>query len=259
MIITIDVGYVLKAKLKVGWKHDTNLGWLFLTFLIANPNHCHFTSFRNRISFATNQTEKKMKTVKEHLEEAKSVVEGLNLQLHLGKAEAEKAFEEQKAGLRDWSVKMKMKVDEAKELNQEHSDKLIATLEELRLQAALGKATTKDLLKEQQQELKKRMEQLRSDVDLVFETSKEHSDDLLEELSLRLHDYQVKFDIFKLQLQLAKMESELEIEKRKKDAAHKLKELQHELDKKAEEASDKLENFSKEMAHAWKHVRKAFD
>jgi hypothetical protein len=103
------------------------------------------------------------------------------------------------------------------------------------------------------------MEQLRSDIDLVFATSKEHSDDLLEDLSLKLHDYQVKFDIFKLQLQLAKMEGEQEWEKRKKEASAKLQEIQKGLEKSADEASGKLEHFSKEMSHAWKHVRKAFD
>lgn len=199
------------------------------------------------------------KTVKSYLEDAKSIVEGLNLQLHLGKAEAEKAFEEQKASLRDWTVKMSSRVEAAKEINKEQTERIQAALEELRLQAALGKATTQDVLREQQKELKKRMELLRSDIDIVFETSKEQSDDLLEDLSLKLHDYQTKFDIFRLQLQLAKMDGEEALEKRKKEAAIKLKEFQKEVEKRAEEASGKFEHFSKEMTHAWKHVRKAFD
>lgn len=199
------------------------------------------------------------KTIKEHLETLKTTVEGLNVQLHLGKADAEKAFEEQKANLRDWTVKMSSRLDEAKELNKDQLAKIRQTLEELRVQAALGKATSEDLLREQQKELKKRLEQLRSDIDLVFGTGKEHSDAFLEELSLRLHDYQVKFDIFKLQLQLAKMEGEQEWENRRKEAEIKLQEFQKDLEKRAEEASGKLENFSKEMSQAWKHVRKAFD
>ncbi len=199
-----------------------------------------------------------MKTVKEYLDDAKTVVEGLNVQLHLGRADAEKAFEEQKANLRDWSVQMKSRIDEAEGLSKEQSEKIKIALEELRVQAALGKATTEDLLKEQQTELKRGMEKLRSDLDLVFATSKEHSDDLLEDLSLRLHDYQVKFDIFKLQLQLAKMEGEQELEKRKNEAAIKLQELQKDLEIRAEEAGVKVEHFSKEMSEAWKHVRKAF-
>lgn len=200
-----------------------------------------------------------MKTVKEYLDEAKTVVEGLSVQLHLGKADAEKAFEEQKANLRDWTVKMKSRIDEVEDLSKEQSEKIKIALEELRVQAALGKATTEDMLKDQQTELKRRMEQLRSDLDLVFATSKENSDDLLEDLSLRLHDYQVKFDIFKLQLQLARMEGEQEFEKRKKEASVKLQELQKDLERSAEEASGRVEHFSKEMSEVWKHIRKAFD
>lgn len=177
----------------------------------------------------------------------------------MGEADAETAFEEQKANLRDWSVKMQSRVDKAKELNEEQTKKLKIALEELRLQAVLGRATSQTMLKEQQQELKKRMDILRSDLDIVFETSKEHSDDLIQDLSLRLHDYQVKFDIFKLQLHLAKAETEQEWEKRRREEAIKLRELQREMEKRAEDASGKLSIFQKEMTHAWGHVRKAFD
>jgi hypothetical protein len=55
------------------------------------------------------------------------------------------------------------------------------------------------------------------------------------------------------------MEGEQEWEKRKKEASAKLQEIQKGLEKSADEASGKLEHFSKEMSHAWKHVRKAFD
>ena len=152
------------------------------------------------------------KTITDRIDDLKSVVEGLNVQLHLGKADAEKAFEEQKANLRDWSVKMSSRLDNVKDLNEENAAKIKASLEDLRVQAELGKADTQDLLKEQQREIKKRLEQLRSDVDLVFGASREQSDEFLEDLSLRLHDYQVKFDIFKVQLHLAKAETELEFE-----------------------------------------------
>ena len=89
------------------------------------------------------------KTVKDHLDNLKTTFEGLNVQLHLGKADAEKAFEEQKANLRDWAVMMSSRIDLAKEMNQEQALKIKAALEDLRVQAALGKATSKDLLKQQ--------------------------------------------------------------------------------------------------------------
>lgn len=225
------------------------MGLIFVSFPIAE--FCYLLCQRIRIM--------ERKTIKEHVEALKTTVEWLNVQLHLGKADAEKAFEEQKANLRDWAAKMSSRIDEAKELNRQQAAKIKATLEDLRVQAALGKATSEDLFGEQQKELKKTMEQLRSDLDLVFNTTKGHSDEFLEDLSLKLHDYQVRFDIFKLQLQLAKMEGEQEWEKRKKEAEIKLQELQKDLEKRAVEANEKLDNFSKEMSQAWKHVRKAFE
>ena len=193
------------------------------------------------------------------VEALKSMLEELNLQLHLGKADAETAFEEQKANIRDWAAKMSSRLDEAKDLNEESLTKIKGALEDLRVQAALGKANTEDLLKDQQAELKKRLEQLRSDIDIVFGTGREHSDEFLEDLSLRLHDYQVKFDVFKLQLQLAKMESDQEFERRKAEVADRIKQFQGDLEKRASAASDKWDQFSSEMTEAWKHIRKAFD
>ena len=65
------------------------------------------------------------------------MLEELNLQLHLGKAEAEKAFEEQKANIRDWSVKVSSRIDQANDLNEENLIKLRGALEGLRVQASL--------------------------------------------------------------------------------------------------------------------------
>ena len=199
------------------------------------------------------------KKAEKRVQALKSMLEELNLQLHLGKADAETAFEEQKANIRDWAAKMSSRLDEAKDLNEENLTKIKGALEDLRVQAALGKANTEDLLKDQQAELKKRLEQLRSDIDIVFGTGREHSDEFLEDLSLRLHDYQVKFDIFKLQLQLAKMESDQEFEKRKAEVADRIKQFQGDVEKRASDASDKWDQFSSEMTEAWKHIRKAFD
>lgn len=253
MVVAIQVGNMLKAKLKIRLEHAAEIKITSVLTMVSLPSPELFYLLWQTIIAV------QKKTVKDFLEDIKSIVEGLNVQLHLGRAEAEKAFEEQKSNLRDWAAKMQSRLDEAKGLSEEQTTKLKTTLEELRVQAALGKATTKDLLAEQQQELKSKLDQLRSDIDLVFGTPKERSDDFLEDLSLKLHDHQIKFDIFKLQLQLAKMESEQEWEKRRKEAEVKLHELQKDVEKRAEEASGKLENFSKEMSQAWKHVRKAFD
>lgn len=197
-------------------------------------------------------------TVKERLDEWKGMAENLQVQMHLGKADAEKEFEAQKKKLAEWSSKMSERVEAAKEINEENTKRVKTSLEELRVQAALGKADTEELLKQQQKELKQRMEKLRNDLDEVFETTKETSDDLLEDLSLRLHDYQVKFDIFKIQLHLAKAETEQEWEKRRKEAEQRLAKLRSDLEERTEEASERWEHFSSEMSDAWKHVRSAF-
>ena len=155
-----------------------------LTFGRSLDNLCQLAKIWTNLFCEAHCNTMEKKTDK-RVEALKSTLEELNLQLHLGKADAEKAFEEQKANIRDWAVRMTSRVDEAKNLNEENLTKIRGALEDLRVQASLSKANTEDL-------------------------------------SLRLHDYQVKFDIFKLQLQLVKMESDQEFEKRKAEVAKRI-------------------------------------
>jgi len=203
------------------------------------------------------------KTLKERaqdtLNEWKSAAESLHLQLHLGKAEAEKEFDNQRKKLDKWALETSQRVEDAKDISEEHTRKLKASLEELRLQATLGRAETEDLLREQQKNLKQAIDRLQSDLEEVFKTTREQGDGLMEETMLRLQDYQTRFEIFRLQLHLARAEGEQEWEKRRKEAESRLQEMKADLEKRAEEAADRWDTFSSEMQAAWKHVRKAFD
>lgn len=203
------------------------------------------------------------KTLKERaqdtLNEWKSTAESLHLQLQLGKAEAEKEFEIQRQKLNDWAVETSKRVEEAKEIGEENTLRLKTSLEELRLQAALGKAETEDMLRDRQKGLKQAIDRLQSDLEEVFKTTREQGDGLMEETMLRVQDYQTRFEIFRLQLHLASAEGEQEWEKRRKEAESRLQQMKADLEKRAEEAADRWDTFSSEMQAAWKHVRKAFD
>ncbi|MFT6210431.1 MAG: hypothetical protein ACJAYA_001409 [Bacteroidia bacterium] len=110
-----------------------------------------------------------------------------------------------------------------KALSLEIATETKASVKDLRVQAALGKAASEDLLKDQQRELKRRLEILRSGVDLgAFSRS-------IGRLIYRLHDYQVKSDVFQKQLHLSKAETGLRFESCIKEAGVRLKELETKL------------------------------
>ena len=89
-------------------------------------------------------------TIKGKLEEWKSDIESLQLTLHLGKADASDEFEKQKQNLSKWLTEAKEKLVEIKD---EKATDLKTKIEELELQAALGKAEGEDELKKQQKNI----------------------------------------------------------------------------------------------------------
>lgn len=197
--------------------------------------------------------------IEKRSKELKSLIENLELQFHLGKSEAKEEFEKQKKNLLKWVDGASEKLRVTKDLSEEQIENIRTSLESLRVQLALGKAETEDQLKEQETKLKRSLEQLRSDMDLVFKTTTKRSDNFLEDASLLLHDYQIRLDILRVQMHLAKAETAQELEEKKRQARLKLAEIRTELNKKAEDASEQWDHFSEEMLKAWGHVKKAFD
>ncbi|MBP9151904.1 MAG: hypothetical protein KBF73_06440 [Flavobacteriales bacterium] len=197
--------------------------------------------------------------VERKLNEWKGLAEHLDLQLHLGRAEAEDAFEKQKSNLLNWSDSVAANYEKAKDISEENAEKIRASIDNLRLQAALGKADTEDILEEQQKNINQAIQRLSSDIEFVYKNRKERGEDFMEEAEERLNYYRTSFDLFKLQMYLAKEDAEEIWEEKKKETKRKIEELEYKLKEETEEASEKWEHFTKEMTHAWKHIRNAFD
>ena len=194
----------------------------------------------------------------EKLTEWKSRAEHLNVQLHLGAQESRDAFEKQKIKLKSWADEASHKLKEYEKENPEKALALKSSLEELRLQIALGKAETKDALDEQQkiislgiQDFQKKVETHTDATDLKIKEFAEFSSDQLD-------DFKTSFDLFKLHLHFGKSDLKNEWEEKKLDIADKLDELKTKLEQKSEESSADWDDFSSEMSAAWEHVQSAF-
>lgn len=195
---------------------------------------------------------------KAKLNEWKAKVEELNLQLHLGKDEARDEFEKQKKNLRDWLNQAEHKIQNSKKLSEDTIRDFKNRMEELRVQASLGVAESKDALKEQQDKLNKGIRSLRSRFEEAYDDVSEEIEDMSEEARERLDDYHTRFDLFRLQMHLGREDAKDEWERRKKDLSVKLREIDAKVDRAAKEGSEKLDNFRSEISEAWGHFRKAF-
>ena len=195
---------------------------------------------------------------KEKLQAWKALAEQLNVQLHLGIAESKDEFEKQKKHLSSLIDATNKKLRILKGISQDSAIKLKSELEELQVQATLGKADTQDAFKDQQQKMAQKIHQLRQSISEFYDSTEENVKDFAEITDEMLNNYHTRFDLFRLQFHLGKKETEQAWEHRKKEVSEVLHHIKVKIDKGSEVSEEKWDNFSKEMSEAWNHVIKAF-
>jgi len=185
-------------------------------------------------------------------------VEELNKQLQFGITETKEEFEQQKKGLGKWLDSLGDKLEDTKYISKEKFLSVKSSLEELRVQTALGKAETEDHLKEQQKSILLGLHELKQKLSNKYDSTKEGTSALEEELSDQLDDFHTRFDLFRLRLHLGKAEAEEEWDEKKKELSHKLTVIKAKLNMAEKETEIKWDGFSSEMGTAWQHYKKAF-
>lgn len=203
-------------------------------------------------------TERMKEFSKKQLDKWKSRLEHLNVQMHLGAADAADEFEKQKKKLADWSKETSEKIDTLEGVSKEKLSKLRTDLEELRVQAALGRAEAKNEMKEQQRKISHKLHEIKQELSSTVDGAKESVGEFAEEVEEEAEDWHMKFDLFKVHMSLGKAEAEQYWEDKKKELSYKMQEMQDKLERMKEDADHRWEDFSKEMSDAWSHVKKAF-
>lgn len=188
----------------------------------------------------------------------KSKVEELRLQMHLGSADARDEFEEQKRKLKKWADEKGKKIDELEGEAKIKLKKLRADLEELQVQAALGRAEAKDAFADQQKQLTTKLHEIEEELKVAYNSTEKGVVKISEEVEEELTDFKTKFELFRVQFSLGKAEAKDYWDDKKKDLSKRLTELDRKIDDMKDRAEDKWDDFSGEMTEAWKHIRKAF-
>jgi len=210
------------------------------------------------IMMSDKKKEKLKGRIQEKLNNWKNSAEHLNVQLHLGAEETKDEFEKQKRNLNDWIDIQSKKLHNVKDISHEKALQIKTAMEELQVQAALGKAETEDALKEQQMKLSNDIHNLKLLINKNFSRVKGNTTELLEEINETLDDYHTRFDLFRLQTHLSKMGANESWNEKKKELSAKLNDLGARIERKKEKASERMDDFSDEMSEAWSHIRKAF-
>lgn len=205
------------------------------------------------------QEHKLNEKAKDKLNEWKGSLEHLNMQLHLGADEARDEFEKQKQNLVAWLDAASETLKIAEGIGEEKVMELKASLEELRVQAALGKAESVEALREQQEKLSKGIYKLQNTMTEAHTTAEGRLSDFTQYANDRLIDFRTRFDLFKLHSHLAQMDASEAWEEKRNELSVKLNDLNTILESNKETASEKWDSFSSEMSESWKHFRTAFN
>lgn len=192
------------------------------------------------------------------LDKWKSRIDNMNLQFHLGAAEAADEFENQKKNIKIWAVETSSKINGLKESGKQELNDLKMKLEELKVQASLGKSDAKDVLKSQQKNISRLLHDIENDLERNYHSAEKKIVEFSKETDEKLQDFHSKFDMLVLQMNLGKAEAEKSWTKRKKELSVNLQEMDRKIESAKERTEEKWEDFTDDMAEAWKHVRKTF-
>lgn len=179
----------------------------------------------------------------------------LKLQLHLGSKELQERFEEQKKDIEKWAHETRHKLEDETSVR---ATNLKIRLEELEVQAALGRAESEDALKEQQKNMSKALEAAREEARQVASDAKNNLGEIAEKADARLDTWYARFDILRLQLKLGAAEASDEWEERKKELNRQIHELEERISEAGKKSSENWQKFKFEMGEAWGHMKKAF-
>ncbi len=206
----------------------------------------------------TDQKQGLKEKIEKKLNQLKASAEHLNVQLHLGAAEAKDEFEEQKKNLAKLVDTAQEKLGNVIDAGEEKAKNLKTTIDELRVQAALGRAETEDVLEDQAKKINKGLNQLKKGLANTADKAEHKAESFADETKHQIEDMHTRFDLLRLRTHLGKKEAEKAWDEKKKELSEKLHEFNQKLEKGKDVAEDKWEHFADEMSEAWDHLKKAF-
>ena len=189
----------------------------------------------------------------------KQRIEEMEVQLALGQAEGRDAYENQKEKLKSVLEEARRDIDGLKLTSQHRRDELKTSIDELKVQLALGKAEGKETFTRQKERAEATLEKLMS----ALKTSRDEGDRKLDkwrsELMPHIQDYRMKLDIYRLHFALGESEAKDRIEELRHEIKAKLRDAKDEIEEFVDEGEDRLEKFSDELKKRFSKLMKRLD
>ncbi|MCZ4409976.1 hypothetical protein O3Q51_14235 [Cryomorphaceae bacterium 1068] len=185
----------------------------------------------------------------------RATADELRVQLHLGSKELSNKFEEQKKEILNWSKETRTSLETEASIA---SVEMRTKLEELEVQAALGKAETKEAIQEQRKKLTSLIRGANEASIKLMGDSKKNVRELAGKADSKFDEWHTRFDLLRLQMTLGASDASDEWIEKKEDLNKSIRNLESKLGEMSQETEEGWSNFKGEISEAWTHVKKAF-
>ncbi len=185
----------------------------------------------------------------------RATADELRVQLHLGSKDLSDKFEEQKKEILNWSKETRSSLESEASIA---STEMRKKLEELEVQAALGKAETKEALQEQRKKLTSLIKDANEASIKLMGDSKKNVREIASKADSKFDEWHTRFDLLRLQISLGAADASDEWKEKKEDLNKSIRNLESKLGEISQETEEGWTNFKGEISEAWTHVKKAF-
>jgi hypothetical protein len=192
------------------------------------------------------------------LEKLEAQTEALEAQFDEGREEIQKRIDKQKEMLSHSAEKLEELAGDSAALAIDTGKQLHAGFDHLRVQLALGKAETQDLLRDQEGKIHEAITQIENRLSSAENNLEE---DLAKESAafIRIADkLRAELEAAQLQYALFRADHRDDVDSGKESLRIKVKELRSKLTETSHEAGERFEKFEKEIGEGLGHVRRAF-
>lgn len=187
---------------------------------------------------------------KERLTQMKVLLDELQVQMALGKADAKDIFERERKNFLHFVSEEKNILRRTGEAASKHRQVLVDKFDALA--ARLAKALTEN---KRSYDVQKR-ETLHAIYELELAMKEAHGDVGMA-LQAKLDSFRAKLDTYRIKLALGEFEAESELEALKPELVDAVADIQERL-KKEVGAGEKIDSFSNEISTSFDHMKKAF-
>jgi hypothetical protein len=177
----------------------------------------------------------------------KTLLEEMQVQAALGKADGQDAFKKLRKEFTDQLKEAESKLDELEDSGREGVHDLKLKLRKASTEVELLKIEGEQIFAEQKAKADKAVMELREKLQELRHKGEDYAGEIYRDLGPELLTFKMRFEMFRVQLALGKLDAEDRVAELQKEMKQKLEEVKSDLDELADDSEDRWERFTEDL------------